>query len=149
MEKIIFKISCVTYFISVIAMIYLVLNPNMDISPEIISYMQWWYSQPNTALEDFVSKVTLVALVISLAGVTALFFNQKWGGYLFIPSILFLITTEWLTSDYAPRTSLESNIDTIASMSIGFILCFFIFSKKLGTFKHNKSFKPTPKIGAV
>ena len=149
MEKIIFKASCATYFISVLAMIYLVFNPNIDMPPEIISYMQWWYSQPDTSLGNFVSEITLIALVNSLIGVTALFFNQKWGGYLFIFCILFLITTEWLTPDYAPRTSLESNIDTIASMSIGFILCFFIFSEKLGTFKHNKTFKPTPKSGAA
>ena len=148
MEKNIFKIFCVTYFTSAIAIIYLAFNPNMDISPEIISYMQWWYSQPNTALEDFVSKVGLLAMVISLIGVTALFFLQKWGGYLFIPSVLFLITSEWLAPNYTPRSSLEINIDTVASISLGFILCFYMFSEKLGTFKHKKSFKPMPESNA-
>lgn len=149
MEKNIFKISCLTYFISVIVMIFLAFNPNLEVSPEIISYMQWWYSQPNTAIEGLVSKLGLIAFIVSLIGVIALFFLQKWGGYLFIPSVLIIIFSEWLAAGYFPRSSLDANIDTVASISIGFIFCLFMLSEKFELFKHNKSFKPTPESSAV
>ena len=149
MENNIFKISCATYFASVLAMIFFAFNPNMDVAPEILSYMQWWYSQPNTVLEGLLSKLGFIVFVVSLIGVVALFFRKKLGGYLFLPSILFIVATEWLAPGYVPRSSLDANIDTIASISAGFIICALIFSEKLEIFKHNKSFKPTPESGAV
>ena len=149
MEKNIFKISCLTYFTSVIVMIFMAFNPSLEVAPEVLSYMQWWYSQPNSEIEGFVSQLGLIAFIVSLIGVIALFFLQKWGGYLFIPSVLIIILSEWLAAGYFPRSSLEANIDTLASISIGLIFCFFIFSEKFELFKHNKSFKPTPESGAV
>ena len=149
MEKNIFKISCATYFVSLLAMMFFAFNPNMDVAPEILSYMQWWYSQPNTVLEGMISKLGFIAFVVSLIGVVALYFCKKWGGYLFLPPILFVVASEWLAPGYYPKPSLDANIDTIASISAGFIICAFIFSEKLEIFKHNKSFKPTPESGAV
>ncbi len=141
MHILIFKLSCGIYFCSVLILFYLVFNPNMDISPEIISYMEWWYSQPSSRIDEIVSTATLFAFVISLFGVIALFFLKKWGSYLFVPSVLLVICTEWLTPGYVPRSSFEGSIDTLTSVSIGFILCFILLSEKLDTFNNSSGQK--------
>ena len=149
MEKNIFKISCLIYLISTLAMIFMAFNPNVDVAPEISSYIQWWYSQPNTETQAFFSKLGLYVFVTSQIGVVVMFFLQKWGAYLYVPSILIIVFSEWLNAGYAPRSSLDVNIDTIASISTGFILCCLFFAKKLEIFEDNKSFKPTLEGGAA
>jgi len=141
MEKNIFKISCFIYLTSTLALMYIVFNTNTYPAPEILSYMQWWYSQPNTQIESFAANLGLLAFIISLIGVVALFFLQKWGAYLYTPSILVIVSTEWLNASYAALSSLYQNIDTVASISIGIIFCYLLFSEKLDIFKHNKAIK--------
>ncbi len=135
MEITIFRTACVVYLLSLSITVFLAFNPDTDVAPEILSYMRWWYSQPGTPLESFVSLLDLAAIIISVISTIVLLFLQKWAGYLFSLCILILVATEWLVADYIPQSGLESNMDTVVSISTGFILCGIVFSEKLGIFK--------------
>ena len=138
MDRIILRISCVAYIASISLMMWLVFNPPAELPVEIQAYMQWWYSQENNEIEAFVTNLSVVVLALTLIGVIGLFFLKKWGGYLFLVSALLIIGVEPLLSNYAPRTSLETTLDSVASASIGCILVIMLLSAKLKTFEHNK-----------
>lgn len=139
MEKLYLRISSIIYILTVTGLTVVVVNPNMDVAPEVHSYINWWRSQPNTVFEAFILKIGLVALIISFVGAIALLFLRKWGGYLFLLCSLIIFIIELLVPGYAPRPIMESSFDTISSISVGCILILMICSKKLELFEHNNA----------
>jgi len=77
MKILILRISLVTYLLSVSAVMLLVFYPSADVPTEVLSYMQWWYPQPNTEIEEFVSTLGAVALLISFFSAIAMLFLKN------------------------------------------------------------------------
>ena len=143
MDRIILRISCALYVAAVSVVMWLVFNPSQTLAAEIQLYMQWWYSQPNSDTQAFVANLGLIALLVSLIGALGLLFLKKWAGYLFIGSLLALIGTEWLLPGYAPRSSIEVALNTVASVSAGCLFAIILLSKQLNTFEHKKMYNET------
>ena len=144
MDKIILRVSCVSYAVAVGGVFWTAFYNQPTMLPiEIQSYMQWWYSQPNTEIQAFMANLGMFAMLLTSIGALGLLFLKKWGGYIFLVSVLILMGTEWLLPGFPPRSSLEISLNTIASVSAGCILAIVLLSKQLKTFEHNKSLNLT------
>jgi hypothetical protein len=135
-DRIILRVAAVTYCFSLLAYFWLVYNPQADLPNEVVWYMQWWYSQPQTDFQTYLAQIGMVMLFISMVAAIFLVFGKKWAGYIFIISTAFLIFTEWLLPSYMPQTSLLTTIENLTLISIGAIGTVFGMSEKLETFKN-------------
>lgn len=135
MEVKILRISIITYTSCIVLLMTYPFYSYTEAPQQVAQYAQWWFTQPNTYIEALIAKLGMVAAVLTLIGGIALFFLKKWGGYLFILGVLYIISTEAFLPGYAPRSSFESNINSISAISVGCILAIFILSKKLNIFK--------------
>jgi len=138
MEKSFLRASIIIYIVSISMLMTYPFYSYTDVPEEVLQYAQWWFSQPNTDFETIIARLGLIAGALSLIGCIALFFLKQWGGYLFILSVLYIVSTETLLPGHAPRSSLESNINIISAISVGCIFSLFILSNKLSLFEHNK-----------
>lgn len=135
MDRMIIRVSSAIYCFSSLIGFWLVYNPKNDLPSEVIWYMQWWYSQPQTDFQAALGQLGVVAFIISMISVVVLAFRKKWAGYVFLISTVFLISAEWLLPNYAPQTSLLASVENFALISMGAIYAVFLMSEKLETFK--------------
>ena len=135
MDRIIIRIAASVYCITVAISVWLIYNPQNALPIEVLEYMKWWYSQPQTEFQFYLTKIGIAAFLLSVVSAIFLFFLKKWAGYLYISATIFLLTTEWLLPDYSPQTSLLTSVENLTLISMGCIFTIFCISSKLDTFK--------------
>ena len=135
MNTAIIRVSSVVYFVSLSLYFWLSLNPSNDIDPMVTNYLQWWYSVPLTNFEFWLTKVSMVVMLVSLIFSICLFFLKRWAAIGFLVSVTFLAVAEMLLPNYFPQSTLEASLDAFSIMAYASVLVVFALESKLKTFK--------------
>ena len=89
-DRIILKIASVVYCIAIGLTIWLIIySPQNGLPNEVLLYMQWWYTQPQTEFQFYLSQASMVAFYLSMVFAVILFFIKKFAGYGFTITTLF------------------------------------------------------------
>jgi hypothetical protein len=135
MNTAIIRVSSIVYFVSLSLYFWLSLNPSNDIDPMVTNYLQWWYSVPLTNFEFWLTKVSMVVMLVSLIFSICLLFLKRWAAIGFLVSVTFLAVAEMLLPNYFPQSTLEASFDAFSIMAYVSVLVIFALESKLKTFK--------------
>jgi hypothetical protein len=135
MNTAIIRVSSIVYFVSLSLYFWLSLNPSNDIDPMVTNYLQWWYSVPLTNFEFWLTKVSMVVMLVSLIFSICLLFLKRWAAIGFLVSVTFLAVAEMLLPNYFPQSTLEASFDAFSIMAYASVLVIFALESKLKTFK--------------
>ena len=135
MNTVLIKISAISYFLSLSLYIWLSSNPSAELDPVITNYLQWWYSQPLSVFEFWLTKISMGVLFLSFLFSIALLFMRRWAVIGFLACLGFLFIAELFMPHYFPQSRLEATLEGISAISFGCVLVIFILESKLKTFK--------------
>lgn len=135
LHTMIFRLILIIYVISLATVLIKIFFLGLGQLPEAaLVYLQWWYQQPLSSIEQTTGWISLVAGISSIAGAIAMLFFMNWARALFAISILVLVATEAVLDLPVLITSIEAFLDSICSILAGGIIVFSYFTNLTNRF---------------
>ena len=132
-----FRILVATMFSIVVYMLYEIHFLTIDLPEMATSYIQWWRSQPLTALQEFMLRYAMLmhwVLLLSLVGIGLLWSPAR---YVFAGTILLGVLREAAWSLPIVVTGRQVVLDNLIVMMAGMIIFAMFFTPLRDQFVNN------------